>query len=71
MIKLNQLKPNRSYIVVNCDEPYIKNVFKALRDGEKAKSTWNESEDFEAWFLSTFECSHADYVCTSQNNKIP
>ncbi len=51
---LKELKKNRCYLVVNCDEPYAEKVFKLIRDNEIKKGTWEGSNLFSEFFKSTF-----------------
>lgn len=59
-----KLKDGNCYIIVNCDEPYIEEIFKELVKGEKPykHDGWKESTDFKTWFKDTFGLTYETYV---------
>lgn len=42
-----QPQPNKKHIVINIDEPYAQKVFELIRDHEKEKGTWDNTDSFE------------------------
>ena len=40
-------KSKNKYLIVNVDEPYAEEVFKIIRDSEKAKGTWDAPDNFK------------------------
>ena len=41
---LKQLKPGRTYFIINTDEPYAEEIYEILKKGQMEKNEWPEGD---------------------------